>query len=731
MGGALLDLAATGPENIMLYGNPSFSFWHGTWQQFTNFGIQTFRLDYSGQPALRDAESTRIRFKVPRNGDLVTQTYVSIDLPDIYSSIPAAVGASGNPVYIEADPDNNNGADPLTYQPYEFQWNEKPGFSFIERVEIYLGGHLMDDYTGEALAMEQERDVDAKQDELLDQMIGNTTELTDPAKAAFEDMQQVATAAYDSGDAAWPAGDNIMVTRMAEGGQMMYSGTASGAPFTHTYQQSNDYTTPVIPFHYPPYVLNSYPHSWPWRAAGETAVDAAPWVAQDPLPNAVLPPAKDISLCTKLNTPSIRGRQLLIPLNNWFGRNSKAALPLVALQYSELEVFVTFRPLNEWFTIMKYMPPPGGYTGGSTAYSTDPSPNGQGTQAAWTASRCNPPSTTSGYTASALDPATGTATGTNLWPVGMPQRVAPQEGGVFDYRGHVAAGGLQHRYDPAFYIPDPKNLAVFLNPTQTWDPNIHLIANYVMLDEDEASLFAQDEQTYLVRTTHEFTYYGVRTADSVDIETSGLVASLTWRFRRSDVHQRNQWLNYTNWRFLNHPNVLPMVVRNLGFLSRQQPPSAYAETNERAILQNLSIWIDGKERETNYARGVWEYMQKYQRSNSGLKAIPGVDFYTFEVKTNPFSIQPSGSFNMSKHRRLTLMFSLLQPPLDPTFNNNVAAGETTSVALPGGGSQAVCLPVFNKNNLQQQSYSYDLNVYVEKYNMLVITGGMGALAYTR
>ena len=124
-------------------------------------------------------------------------------------------------------------------------------------------------------------------------------------------------------------------------------------------------------------------------------------------------------------------------------------------------------------------------------------------------------------------------------------------------------------------------------------------------------------------------------------------------------------------------------------------------------------------------------MHKYQRSNSGFKAIPGTDFYTFEVKTNPYSIQPSGAFNMSKFRRLTLMFSLLQPPLDPNFTNNVAAGETTSIALPGGGDQAACLPVFNKNNQQQQAYDYDLNVHVEKLNLLVIMNGMAGLAFTR
>jgi len=720
MGGGLLNLSAVGTENIMLFGNPQRSYWQGCYAKFTNFGIQSMRVDYTGQPALRDSESTRIRFPIPRNADLVAQTYVSITLPDIYSALPAA-GTYTEPIHLRGDGQGDDPyTDPLTFQPYEFQWNEKLGFSCMERIEIYIGGHLIEDYTGEFLAMSQERDGDAKQDELLDEMIGQSDELTDPAKAVFQEMQQVQNTAYDILPAAL---DNVMLSRMAPGGQMAYSGAVNGL-LPINYLKATDYTTGNgYPEQYSPYVLNSYPHSWPWAPAN-TAAANPPWTAQYPFPEDLAPAARDLTDCTVVNTPSIRGRQLLVPLNPWFGRNSKAALPLVALQYADVEIFVTFRPLNEWFTILKYMPPPGGYTGQDGDYSVNPGANGIGTAVSWSASRCNPPSTASGYTGIA-------DSNTTIWSAGFQQRVAPQYGGYYDYLSAFGDAQPLHLFSPAYYTPDPKNLATFLNPNTTWDPEIHLIANYVFLEEDEQSLFAQDEQTYLVRTTHDNEFYGVRTADSVDIETYGLIASLTWRFRRSDVQQRNQWLNYTNWRFLQNPNTLPMVLQSLGYLSRQQPPSAFAESNEKHILQELSIWMEGKERETEFARGVWEWMQKYQRSNAGFKEMPGLDFYTFEVKTNPASMQPSGAFNMSKYRRLTLMFTLLQAPLDPTFNNNVAAGQTQSIALPGGGSEAVCLPVFNKNTLQNLAYNYDLNVYVEKYNMLVITNGLAGLAFTR
>ena len=729
MGVALLKLVATGTENVLLYEQPSFSYWRGTWKKFTNFGIQTFRLDYEGQPTLRDSQSSRIRFKVPRNGQLLTQTYVSIDLPDIYSCLPARFSASGsnNPIWL-GNPDDDIPYDPLTFQAYEFQWNEKLGFNCIERVEVMIGGHLIDEYTGEYLAMCQERDGDAKQNELLDEMIGNKTELTDPEKYANSVMAGTINAAYDTS-----VSNNIMLTKQSVAGIHQYSGTTApgsgfgfDGQFPVSYQTSTDWTNYVN--NYSPFAGSAYPQSWPW-SDGNSLTSSDPWNAQHPLPHtthsSVYPNSKPEN-CPRENTPSIRGRQLIVPLNNWFGRNSKAALPLVALQYAEVEIFITFRPLNEWFTVMKYMPPDGGFTAGGT-YETSKITSGR---AAWEATQCNHPSAASGYT-SAQDNFSGDE---NFWPVGMPQRVAPQYGGYYDYYNAFFTLNQQlHKYNPTYYTPDPITLATFLSPLQNWDPNIHLIANYAMLEDDEASLFAQDEQTYLVRTTHDFTFYGVRSADSVDIETYGLIGAMTWRFRRSDVNLRNQWLNYTNWRFLSHPNVLPMIVKNIGFLSRQQAPSAYAESNEREILQDLSIVIDGKEREATFARGVWEYMQKYQRSNAGFKALPGLDFYTFEVKTNPYAIQPSGSFNMSKYRKLTLQFSTLQPPLDPNFTNAEAAipGAPAINIPPGADGNAVCLDVVQKNFQDNKAYGYDLDVYVEKFNMLVITGGMAGLAFVR
>ena len=49
--------------------------------------------------------------------------------------------------------------------------------------------------------------------------------------------------------------------------------------------------------------------------------------------------------------PSIRGKILYIPLNSWFNLKSQMAFPLISLQYNELHINVTMRPIYELFQI--------------------------------------------------------------------------------------------------------------------------------------------------------------------------------------------------------------------------------------------------------------------------------------------------------------------------------------------------------------------------------------------
>ena len=85
MGGGLLNLVAIGNQNIYLNGNPKKTFFAATYKKYTNFGIQKFRIDYQGNRELNSTTNTIFDFKIPRHADLLYDSYLVVNLPDIYS----------------------------------------------------------------------------------------------------------------------------------------------------------------------------------------------------------------------------------------------------------------------------------------------------------------------------------------------------------------------------------------------------------------------------------------------------------------------------------------------------------------------------------------------------------------------------------------------------------------------------------------------------------------------
>jgi len=59
-----------------------------------------------------------------------------------------------------------------------------------------------------------------------------------------------------------------------------------------------------------------------------------------------------ITTATTAAQPSIAGRDLVIPLHFWFCEDVGSAIPLVALQYSEVEIVVEFNNVYNLFTVL-------------------------------------------------------------------------------------------------------------------------------------------------------------------------------------------------------------------------------------------------------------------------------------------------------------------------------------------------------------------------------------------
>lgn len=74
-------------------------------------------------------------------------------------------------------------------------------------------------------------------------------------------------------------------------------------------------------------------------------------------PHAITPTTTPtIAPYTTTPEPSIRSRQLVIPLHFWFCENPGLALPLVSLQNSEVYINVTLRSINDLYTVVDVDP---------------------------------------------------------------------------------------------------------------------------------------------------------------------------------------------------------------------------------------------------------------------------------------------------------------------------------------------------------------------------------------
>lgn len=162
MPGGLLNLIAYGNQNIIINGNPKKTFFKSVYMKHTNFGIQKFRLDYEGTKTLNPDEETIYKFKVPRNAELLLDTYLCFTIPDIWSTVL--------PPLKKGD----------LWKPYHFKWIDNLGSSAIANVKISIGTQVIQEYPGEYIHCIAERDFTEEKKHMFNKMTGNIDELTRP-----------------------------------------------------------------------------------------------------------------------------------------------------------------------------------------------------------------------------------------------------------------------------------------------------------------------------------------------------------------------------------------------------------------------------------------------------------------------------------------------------------------------------------------------------------------------
>lgn len=368
--------------------------------------------------------------------------------------------------------------------------------------------------------------------------------------------------------------------------------------------------------------------------------------------------------------PSIRGKKLYVPIDAFFCDSSKMSLPLVAMQYQEVTIRVELKPMMDLYTINNINETPDQLTG--LSYRMRPNKNVLEHQ---------------------------------LWRFLQ----APQD---------------------KFASTSKYNKNVF-----DWKADVHLIGTYVFLGQDERRVFAAKEHKLLYKQIYTYDFFDIAGSKIVEIESKDMVSNYMWRFRRSDAYLRNDWSNYTNWPY---KDIIPQSTKLINDSELPNPAyhnftgnvgSTFIDSNGNTktenypvnlknILIDLGISMDGVYREKILDAGVYQYLEKYMRTSGGSK--DGLYCYNFCLDSNRRLYQPSGAMNVNKFKKVFFEFNTIDVPLDISGTNVEYICDLNGNAIG-----------FRKTSSVLNEYNFDLRIFEERYNILIIQGGRIGLLNAR
>jgi hypothetical protein len=562
MPGGLLNIISYGNQNIILNGNPSKTFFKTVYAKYSNFGMQNIRIDYNGQKSLKLNEDSMFTFKIPRNAELLLDTFLVLTLPDIWSPIIPPVD------------------DTDVWKPYEFRWIDNIGTNIIKKVTLSIGGQIIQSFSGQYIKNMVERDFDQTKKELFNKMTGMTDELAHPENAN-QRLRQYPNAFY-------------------------------------------------IPSE--PGVVNVGPE------------------------------------------PSIRGRKLFIPLHFWFSYSSKIALPLVALQYSEVIIDLVLRPINDLYTINDVSIT---LNEGFVKNGVRPNVN----EEYHSFYRFNqPPPNVKLY-------AEHYENKSYLWNadvhlIGQYCFLSEEETLVFAKN--------EHKY----LIKDIK---------EDLFTNINGTRRIQLLSTGMASSWMWYFQRDDINLRNEWSNYtNWPYSIHMPFDVIDAPASSDYTINGKPIGPK-----YTFTTILGQ-SILTDTLLNITQLS--------TDKNRKLIMDHMAILFDGAYRENDLDAGIYNYIEKYKMCNGN--SDDGLYVYNYCLNTNPYDLQPSGAINLSKFKTIELEFVTFNPPMD-------ASAQFLNVC------DQVGRVIGTTKNLNIYEYSYNLNLIEERYNIVRFISGQAGLLYSR
>jgi hypothetical protein len=164
-GGGLLALVSYGSQNVILNGNPDFTYFYKVFKRFSHFSMENATLPLEGPNELFFDQPIKLRAKIQRIADLVTDMTFSFDIPDIFSKFVSYTDQRRS--------------------QYEFQWNNYLAAHIIQNIGFFVGGTKIQEFDSDYIIAKAFADYDQDMFQKWKFLVGNTPELTSPASGMY------------------------------------------------------------------------------------------------------------------------------------------------------------------------------------------------------------------------------------------------------------------------------------------------------------------------------------------------------------------------------------------------------------------------------------------------------------------------------------------------------------------------------------------------------------------
>jgi Major capsid protein N-terminus/Large eukaryotic DNA virus major capsid protein len=167
-GGGLYILVAYGAQNVLLSGNPDFTFFYKTYKKYTHFSEESVTLAMDGIQELSIDQPIQVRLKIQRIADLVSDMYLIVDLPDIYCK------------WLDLNDPTIGRTSQLN-----FNWTRYIGCQLIQQIGFYIGGQKIQEFDGTYMIAKAQADLSFDQFQKWRRLVGDVPELYDPAAGIY------------------------------------------------------------------------------------------------------------------------------------------------------------------------------------------------------------------------------------------------------------------------------------------------------------------------------------------------------------------------------------------------------------------------------------------------------------------------------------------------------------------------------------------------------------------